>query len=360
VIPSVKRDYEKEHSRHTSAASARCPPTQASSIFKSAVLNQLHLNKTTQYDAYNHNVHDEHQISAPCVEQQRAFYHDRQKNGKKNRGRKNEKKDCQYWYDRSGQTHKQQPSAYKESDLQAKGLDHENSIQGSSEVHAESKAKHKQAKKGSTHRPDTKADAKTENALLLPCSHTNDGPTSVKARKRLPRLNGADLYVARLGKGQHTLQSRKGSTSTTTPTCCGDAPDNECPDVDSMSSSTSTLRSIGSASSGSLHEELLDPLPKASVKDPPSTVDKYEACEISASRPCYRCVTYMHSVGIRRVFWTNGAGRWEGGKVRDLIDSLDQYAESSFGGVGGGPIGDGLFVTKHEVLMLRRLMGDGA
>jgi len=74
----------------------------------------------------------------------------------------------------------------------------------------------------------------------------------------------------------------------------------------------------------------------------------------------------MHSVGIRRVFWTNELGEWEGGKVRDLVDALDGAMAGSGGqddagadgtGGAGGPLGNGLFVTKHEVLMLRRMMG---
>jgi len=64
----------------------------------------------------------------------------------------------------------------------------------------------------------------------------------------------------------------------------------------------------------------------------------------------------MHSVGIRRAFWTNDQGEWEGGKVRDLIDAMDGSMSC---GASGGPMDNGLFVTKHEVLMLRRLMEIG-
>jgi len=71
----------------------------------------------------------------------------------------------------------------------------------------------------------------------------------------------------------------------------------------------------------------------------------------------------MHSVGIKRVFWTNDAGEWEGGKVRDLVSALNSSMESvaNGGDTGGrgGPMGNGVFVTKHEVLMMRRLMGEG-
>ena len=37
----------------------------------------------------------------------------------------------------------------------------------------------------------------------------------------------------------------------------------------------------------------------------------------------------MHTVGIKRVFWTNNNGEWEGAKVRDLMDTLDLVGTSS-------------------------------
>ena len=65
----------------------------------------------------------------------------------------------------------------------------------------------------------------------------------------------------------------------------------------------------------------------------------------------------MCAVGIKRVFWTNGKGEWEGAKVRDLVDALQGNGE--YGGeekVKGGAAGNGFFVTKHEVLRLREFM----
>ena len=56
----------------------------------------------------------------------------------------------------------------------------------------------------------------------------------------------------------------------------------------------------------------------------------------------------MHSAGIRRVFWTNNKGEWESSKVRELMDSLHE----------GDGVATGMFVTKHEVLMLKRQMGE--
>ena len=43
--------------------------------------------------------------------------------------------------------------------------------------------------------------------------------------------------------------------------------------------------------------------------------------------------------------------------MRDLVDALDDGMAGV--AVGGGPMGNGVFVTKHEVLMLRRGMGVG-
>lgn len=37
------------------------------------------------------------------------------------------------------------------------------------------------------------------------------------------------------------------------------------------------------------------------------------------SRPCWRCLEWMRWAGIKRVFWTNVNGEWEGGKVADLL-----------------------------------------
>lgn len=59
----------------------------------------------------------------------------------------------------------------------------------------------------------------------------------------------------------------------------------------------------------------------------------------------------MHSVGIKRVFWTTSEGEWEGAKIRDLIDQLEGAMASS-----QPSLGLPMFVTKHEVLLMRRLM----
>jgi hypothetical protein len=48
----------------------------------------------------------------------------------------------------------------------------------------------------------------------------------------------------------------------------------------------------------------------------------------------------------------NEVADWEGAKVQDVVDAL----EGSAGDEGGDPIGNGVLVTNHEVLVLRRLM----
>lgn len=66
----------------------------------------------------------------------------------------------------------------------------------------------------------------------------------------------------------------------------------------------------------------------------------------------------MYSVGIKRVFWTTQDGEWECAKVRDLVEALEVGIEgNSEEGVGTGQESKGVFVTKHEVLMLKRTMG---
>jgi len=74
------------------------------------------------------------------------------------------------------------------------------------------------------------------------------------------------------------------------------------------------------------------------------------------SRPCYRCISHMHAVGIKRVSWTNSDGEWEGAKVQQLVDIFDD-PEIPAAKVNAGRNSKALFVTKHEVLQLRAGQG---
>lgn len=166
---------------------------------------------------------------------------------------------------------------------------------------------------------------------------TSRNPVEVKPRTNHPRLRGADIYVLRLGRqGPHSKDEEE--------TCCVQAVEG---DVDARPTSIPT---------GSLHEQLIK-------KDTSEDLRRHTDCEradrhppVLSSRPCYRCVLYMASAGIKRVFWTNSLGGWEGAKVRDLVDAIDQLGSES---EDDSKFALSLvFVTKHEVLMLRRVMCD--
>lgn len=63
----------------------------------------------------------------------------------------------------------------------------------------------------------------------------------------------------------------------------------------------------------------------------------------------------MHSAGIKRVFWTNHDGQWEGGKVRDLVDALEGPASPYGKSREAAPVAGSVYVTKSEVLLLKGL-----
>lgn len=187
---------------------------------------------------------------------------------------------------------------------------------------------------------------KTSPTILVPRASTEVKASSVTDRMKDPRLRGADLYVARLGWKKQDIPELSPTTSNTTHFLprgiTNDLPQSE-----------------NKMPTGSLHEELKLTSPSKSTVHPLPVCGKPS---VSASRPCYRCICYMHTVGIKRVFWTNDKGEWEGGKVRDMMDALDLAGSSGdgrgrSGGPTGGAAGIGVFVTKHEVLKLRRLMG---
>lgn len=108
----------------------------------------------------------------------------------------------------------------------------------------------------------------------------------------------------------------------------------------------------------SLHDELTCAGPRNSPPATNADIDAGTLPRALESCPCYRCVAYMHSVGVKRVFWTNNEGKWQGAKVRDLVDMMDGVAKpSESNGVHASGTVYRTFVTKHEVLMLRRIMG---
>ncbi|KAI1499881.1 hypothetical protein F5X99DRAFT_430263 [Biscogniauxia marginata] len=157
-------------------------------------------------------------------------------------------------------------------------------------------------------------------------------------RIKHPKLRGADIYVARLGGVQETRKKAEAKSLVISTT---QAHDQQLP----SSLPPNTTRSMA----GSLHDELTCREARVPLLNPPSDsnsiiLDRHNVLE---SRPCYRCVLYMHSAGIRRVYWTNSEGDWATAKVRDLFNQLSGTGPSS----GSNPDFSKVFVTKHEILV---------
>jgi hypothetical protein len=167
--------------------------------------------------------------------------------------------------------------------------------------------------------------------LLITKKKTTTNKPDVAARTKDLRLKGSDLYVARLGSCNTNPPPRSKSKY---------KPSVSSPPTPPISSPTSLYDELSAISR---------------TPSPPFQTDKTSTQpEVRASRPCYRCVSAMHAVGIKRVFWTTADGEWEGRKVRDLVEALEK-GEGEPGHDDGGD--KGVFVTKHEVLMLKRIMG---
>ncbi|TVY38542.1 hypothetical protein LOCC1_G006700 [Lachnellula occidentalis] len=177
---------------------------------------------------------------------------------------------------------------------------------------------------------------KTEQILVTKKSTLNSKP-SVAARTKDLRLKGSDLYVARLGNC-NTMSAKHNTTAR-----------DAIPQTPPLPPPKSPPASL------SLHDEL-SALSRSPSPASPPTDPAPNKPEIRASRPCYRCVSAMHSVGIKRVFWTNVDGEWEGAKVRDLVEALEGGGGDEASGEGA-KVDKGIFVTKHEVLLLKRAMG---
>ncbi|KAL8836361.1 MAG: hypothetical protein Q9170_002934 [Blastenia crenularia] len=205
--------------------------------------------------------------------------------------------------------------------------------------------RHPQQQRRQQHRNST-ATVMPQNRIMTKSHHTAE-------RMKDPRLNGADLYVARLGR-----------TGTADHFGCGCQRDNTISSdevtvidtkLDQHSTDSSTSRTQRPLT-GSLHDELLFPSPKEDNRPKPKTVPKGEHVFATHSRPCYRCISYMHSAGIKRVFWTNKKGEWECGKVRDLVDALECPVSPESNGLAGVSKAGSVYVTKSEVLLLKGLI----
>ncbi|KAL8914336.1 MAG: hypothetical protein Q9172_007104 [Xanthocarpia lactea] len=193
------------------------------------------------------------------------------------------------------------------------------------------------------------------SALVVPQRRIVAKSHQVAERLKDSRLNGADLYVARLAKGGKSSHfdcgCERGETlaidNKPATTVLNDDGEQQQPKDPGPSFKPKLPLT------GSLHDELRFPSPSekpSPIVKPGPTEERLTATH---SRPCYRCISYMHSAGIKRVFWTNSKGEWEGGKVRELVDALEapvpSNSDGSMAGIGA------VYVTKSEVLLLKGL-----
>ncbi|KXT12514.1 hypothetical protein AC579_10356 [Pseudocercospora musae] len=378
-------------------------------VFKSAVLKLPHLNQVAlnqlldyhnkEYDNDNkiaRQYHTERSTALHEEEKASTVFHNKKQsqnhhhvklNEKKKNGKKNEKQylqQHQYQY-QYGQykyesartiTGKALPrkhdevtlNEYEDNDLTTSmtGNDNFSTSSGSAPDRSDKRKKdYKSSGKMRSANPTVDHDASPDQPMLLLTGRA--GKHDVIRRQQHSRLRGADVYVTRLGwsgKPKYRPAKVKKSLSTSdSQDTVSNAGDSSTTDIDALADSTSSLSNLSVSSShsgtGSLHDELVnrEPSPSPAAVSAAHEDDCFDSSKIAASRPCYRCITFMHQVGISRVFWTNDAGQWEGGKVAALVAAMDAGMSSNATGKGG-PIGNGVFVTKHEVLMLRRMMGN--
>lgn len=207
---------------------------------------------------------------------------------------------------------------------------------------------HHQTQQDSTHPQEQRH--KT-SAVVVPQSRIVTKSHQVAERMKDSRLNGADLYVARLGKAGKSNHYDCGCQYEAPPVAGKPASaifeDGHPPPKDTV------MTPKTKPPTGSLHDELRFPSPSEKPKSTGKPIPKGKRLTATHSRPCYRCISYMHSAGIKRVFWTNTKGEWEGGKVRDLVDALEAPVPPESDGTMGAA--GAVYVTKSEVLLLKGL-----
>ncbi|KAL9017485.1 MAG: hypothetical protein Q9185_005198 [Variospora sp. 1 TL-2023] len=307
--------------------------------FKSLVLKPRHLNFLQRYPNHTHNVTDEEEEKAGNVSTHR------------NPGDNNVHHHAQLDYlkaQKSNSRKARQPTS-DDSEKHRKQY-----LYGLSDgVQDRHHGRHDKTQH-LTHQHQQQKKQQRSSAVIMPQHRILTKSHQTAERMKDSRLNGADLYVARLakrGKAEHRDcgcqhdHSLSLDDGTAIKKGGGQLP------TESETSSASSL-----PRTGSLHDELQFPLPKEKKKGPlPQSAVKEECATASHSKPCYRCISYMHSAGIKRVFWTNSAGHWEGGKVRDLVDTLESPALPNAKNRGEASIAGSVYVTKSEVLLLKGL-----
>ncbi len=333
---------------------ALAKPTVASSLFKSRGLNPVHLNQVSKEDDNNSNVREEdNEFHKVKVDEALNTWKSAEKHRPKKHGYESYQNGYQY---KPGHDHESQERHYQHnygfeslSKTTMKGIRNIDTPSSSSDNDAirSLKTKYKVRKKPVISTPWSKILQSPKNSPLIPSKpqqilitkkQSLNAKADVKERTKDLRLKGSDLYVARLG----TCQTTTPLQSTTKRHASAKSPPTPLP--------------ASKSEPASLYDELspLSRMPSPSTTPVNPLMIKPEA---RASRPCYRCVSAMHAVGIKRVFWTNANGEWEGAKVRDLVEALEKGIEGDVDGPGTGQDNKGVFVTKHEVLMLKRIMG---
>ena len=143
--------------------------------------------------------------------------------------------------------------------------------------------------------------------------------TKILERVKDSRLKGSDVYVARLG-WRKTKEALLGLPSIK---------------IEAASASPGKEASIVNPPEepkvrppmGSLHDEISDLGEVQSTNEIANESTEHDS--ICQSRPCYRCTSYMYSVGIKRAFWTNGHGGWESAKIGDLVNNIQIPASNT-------------------------------
>jgi hypothetical protein len=322
----------------------------------SGVLNRLHVDSTK----FNNNAPKEHTKEE---KENRKGKKDEGKMKKQKRNHEGDQYDCRYRYSHEkarglknitksteGGTALPDSSISLKPTIMTLKLERSASMAGSirvslrSEKPAKSALNDYQHKKPDPYKP--RQHLATQQPILVPVARSAAKKAKIADRIADSRLKGADLYVARLAwkrpqpavlRRHDKLQSQENTSS-----------------ASSLSANLSDLsiRNLETSATGSLYDDLSCCSRTMSPADLESATPSNDTECATSSRPCYRCISYMQWAGIHRVFWTNSNGEWEGGKVRDLVDALE------LGDTAGAGRMVGMFVTKHEVLMLRRHMGE--
>jgi hypothetical protein len=181
--------------------------------------------------------------------------------------------------------------------------------------------------------------------MLVPIAHSTPKAGKIDRRRVDNRLDGVDLYVVRQAWKHHP-----GKKNTLTDSKEGEEVSSLCSNFASMSPvDCAPIKPL------SLHDEILCKFPRSPKIGSEGSSQSEPPLLATSSRPCYRCISYMQWAGIRRLFWSNQDGEWEGDKVRDLVDALG-LDEASWG--ASDETSASMLVTKHEILMLRRQMGE--